>query len=104
MKFLTRLIILALFLSVANVVLAAENEPPVQELSKSSLTGIKIISSDVDKISLYLKGKNKAVYRISQLSQDQVSQIFDRFRNGAVLKVNTTQVDGRQYLDITQWE
>ncbi len=75
-----------------------------ESITKSDLTGIKIVSTRYDKISLFLKNNLNKTYRITNLSEKQANNILVKLGNDQVLEVQSVPVKGQNYLDVTVWK
>lgn len=103
MKLLIRLLIFTALLMLAAHMTRAQ-EPTAQEIRREHISKIKIISMNVDDILFYLYGKDRAIYRMSSLSQREADQILTRLKDNQILKISTQPVERQPYLEVVDWQ
>lgn len=101
MTWLIRLITLTTLLVFTNMATAETAQK--QELHKSDITGIKIVSSVYNKIHLFLTDQNNATYRMSMLNQNQAQEVLNRFKSDSSLIIKTTPGEGKNSYNIVDW-
>jgi hypothetical protein len=74
------------------------------KLNRASVSSIKIIGSDVDNISFFVKDNNKKVYRFSNISEKDADTILKRLDSEAPISVNCRSVEKKKYMDVVDWE
>lgn len=75
-----------------------------EQIKRSDIEKIKIISSSTDKVQLYVTSTAKKVYRISYLSENEAHTILDRLKFDQNLVLQTIQNANRNYLDVSSWQ
>lgn len=79
-------------------------EPESLVLYKKDIQHVRILSSGVDRISLFIKHKNNKIYRLSFLSEEEANFILNRVDSSEGLSVSSVSVPGRNYQEVQSWE
>ena len=103
MLWVIRIITFTVLFLLASTAVAQEPIDSVK-LHRTSVNSIKIIGSDIDNISFFVKDNNKTVYRFSNISEKDANKILKRLDSEDPISVNFRSVEKKKYMDVVDWE